>query len=374
MLDARQFTVAFTSRGIRFFTGVPDSLLKEFCAYVMRELPADQHIIAANEGGSVGLAIGHFLATGSPALVYMQNSGFGNAINPLLSLADPDVYGIPMLLLVGWRGKPGDKDEPQHVKQGRVMTQMIEAMELPWSILPKDQVAADACVAAALNTALERSTPFVLLVDKDTFAPAGSLSDHWNIDSPSREEALIALLDAVGSKAIFTATTGMLGRELYERRAAQCDTQARDFLTIGGMGHNCSVAAGIALQNPDKEVWCLDGDGSLLMHMGSMAVIAQAAPKNLFHVVFNNGVHDSVGGQPTAVRSIDVPSAAKAAGYLDAFSAGSRAEISRAVGTMHQRGGPILLDIKVKPGNRPGIGRPKETPVQAKQAFMQGDA
>lgn len=370
MIEAGHFTAKLTSHGISFFTGVPDSLLKEFCAFVMRELPADRHVIAANEGGSVGLAIGHYLATGKPALVYMQNSGFGNAVNPLLSLADPDVYGIPMILLVGWRGKPSDKDEPQHVKQGRVMTQMIDAMELPWAILPKEAAAADICLDEAVQTAIARSTPFVILVDKDTFAPAGKAEDASSDTLPSREEALIAVLDAVGPQPIFTATTGMLGRELYERRVTKGHSHGHDFLTIGGMGHNCSVAAGMALQTPDSEVWCLDGDGSLLMHMGSLAVIAQMAPKNLFHVIFNNGVHDSVGGQPTAVRGIAVPAVASATGYTDAFTASSLADIPRLVQTMRQLGGPVLLDLKVKPGNRAGIGRPKETPAHAKQDFM----
>jgi phosphonopyruvate decarboxylase len=217
------------------YTGVPDSLLKEFGKHVMAELPRDRHIIAANEGAAVGIALGHYLRTERPALVYLQNSGFGNTVNPLLSLADADVYGVPMLLMVGWRGQPGVKDEPQHVKQGRVMTAMIEAMDLPYAVLPQDTQEAEACLTEAVEKAEAGSTPYVILVEKDTFAAAEVAPGNAPPgDLASREDALKALASAVGDEAIIVSTTGMLSRELFEHREATGESGARDFLTVGG--------------------------------------------------------------------------------------------------------------------------------------------
>jgi phosphonopyruvate decarboxylase len=310
MIDAARFTKKLEELGVGFFTGVPDSLLKDFCAYVMAELPAERHVIAANEGASVGLAIGYYLKTQKPALVYMQNSGFGNAVNPLLSLADNDVYGIPMVLLVGWRGQPGVKDEPQHVKQGRIMTDMLDAMKMPWSVLPKDAAQCDDALKAAVDLAQREKTPVVLLVEKDSFDKF-RMPAHVLLDLPSREEALIALVKEIGNDAIQVSTTGMLSRELFEYRNNTGANENRDFLTVGGMGHCSSIALGIAMQEKNREVWCLDGDGALLMHMGGLPVMAAHASKNFFHVIFNNGVHDSVGGQPDGGGSMPSAGAGK---------------------------------------------------------------
>jgi phosphonopyruvate decarboxylase len=370
MIEPGRVVAHLASRGVDMYTGVPDSLLKEFGKHVMAELPRDKHIIAANEGAAVGIALGHYLRTGRPALVYLQNSGFGNTVNPLLSLADADVYGVPMLLMIGWRGQPGVKDEPQHVKQGRVMTAMIEAMDLPYAVLPHDTQEAKACLTDAVKQAEAGSTPYVILVEKDTFAAAEVSPDAPPVDLASREDALKALANAVGDEAIIVSTTGMLSRELFEHREATGESGARDFLTVGGMGHASSIALGVAKQERDREVWCFDGDGALLMHLGSLAIIADHAPANYLHVVFNNGVHDSVGGQPTSIDMVDIPALAMAAGYRHAEAVQDLADVDEAIERLRDAGGPSLLELRVRPGNRPGIGRPRRTPVQSKQAFM----
>ena len=372
MIDPGWFVDRVQAAGIRMFTGVPDSLLKDFGAHVMTELPREQHVITANEGAAVGLALGHYLRTGEPALVYLQNSGFGNTVNPLLSLADPDVYGVPMLVLVGWRGQPGVKDEPQHVKQGRVQAALLDAIEVPWEVLPHDHNDADDTIARMTSAALEGNTPAVLLVEKGTFAAAASAPPPPPGTSarPSREDALIAVVEALGDATINVSTTGMLSRELFELRERTGADAGRDFLTVGGMGHASSIALGVALQESDREVWCLDGDGALLMHLGSLAVVADHGPTNLFHVVFNNGVHDSVGGQPTSIVSVDVPGVAQASGYRYAAVTDDLAAVPRLVAELRQHGGPSLLEVQVRPGNRPDIGRPTRTPAQSKQAFM----
>lgn len=374
MIDPARFVDRLSSLGVELFTGVPDSLLKALNTRIARALPPDQHVIAANEGASVGLAIGHYLRTGGPAAVYLQNSGFGNLVNPLLSLADPDVYGVPMLLLVGWRGRPGTHDEPQHVKQGRVMTALLDALELPWTILPEEDEPAEACVAQALETARTRSCPYVLLVGRGTFDDAGvaapPATGPGGERAAGREEMLTALVDALGGATINVATTGMLGRELFELRARRGEEGARDFLTVGGMGHATSIALGVAMREDAREVWCLDGDGALLMHLGTAAVIADRGPANLHHVVFNNGVHDSVGGQPTSIGVVDVAAAARALGYHWAQSTRDPAAVAGHVAEMRRRGGPCLLELRVRPGSRPDVGRPTRTPAASKQAFM----
>jgi phosphonopyruvate decarboxylase len=380
MIDPGRFVEDLRAAGLGFVTGVPDSLLRPFCAYVIDDLPADEHVIAANEGAAVGLAMGSYLRTGAPSLVYLQNSGFGNTVNPLLSLADPDVYGIPMVLLVGWRGEPGVADEPQHVKQGRVMEALLDALELPWAVLPDAPDAASDAAATALTTAVERSCPSVLLVRKGTFAareaseraPAasGRSGEASSADLASREDALAALVPLIGDDAIVVSTTGMLSRELFELRADAGRSGDRDLLTVGGMGHASSIALGVALHESDREVWCLDGDGALLMHLGAVATIAEHGPANFHHVVFNNGVHDSVGGQSTSIGVVDVAAAVAALGYRHAASTRDLDTLPTEVDALRSAPGPALLELRVRPGNRAGIGRPTRTPAESKRALM----
>jgi phosphonopyruvate decarboxylase len=372
MIDPARFVNHLHRLGVTLYTGVPDSLLKQLGSHIMVTLPRERHVIAANEGAAVAIAMGHYLRTATPAVVYLQNSGMGNTINPLLSLADPDVYGTPMVVVVGWRGQPGVKDEPQHVKQGRVMEALLDALDLPWAVLPRDPDGADVTMADAVKTALDGDTPYVVLVEKGTFADADVTPPAVEASAglPSRADALVALADAVGPDAVIVSTTGMLSRELFEHRERESADGSRDFLTVGGMGHASAIALGVAMREPTREVWCLDGDGALLMHLGSLAVIADHAPATYFHVVFNNGVHDSVGGQPTSVGLVDVPAAAQAMGYRHAERAAGLDDLPAAVERLRAAGGPALLELQVRPGNRPGIGRPTRTPQESKRAFM----
>jgi len=372
MIPPQRVVDELTDLGVDFYAGVPDSLLKEFGKHVMATLPREQHVITANEGAAVALAMGHYLRTGDPGVVYLQNSGFGNLINPLLSLADPEVYGVPMLVIIGWRGQPGVKDEPQHVKQGRVMPAMLDAMEVPWAVLPHDAEGAAACLREAVATARAQSTPYAIAVEKGTFAAAdvdlgGEAAGQ---DLASREDALKAAVAAVGEEALIISTTGMLSRELFEHRVDTGEDASGDFLTVGGMGHASSIALGVAQAEPSREVWCFDGDGALLMHLGTLAVAGDHAPSNFFHLVFNNGTHDSVGGQPTSISVVDIPTVARAVGYRHAAATTDPADLAEAIAAVRDAGGPALLELRVRPGNREGIGRPTRTPAEAKRAFM----
>lgn len=369
MLECAATYSLIREQGFRFFTGVPDSLLKDFCAYVTDHAPRGDHIIAANEGMAVALAIGEFLGTGEPAVVYMQNSGIGNAVNPLLSLADPEVYGVPMLLVIGWRGEPGVKDEPQHVKQGRRMTELLDAMELPWYLLPTGLEEAATVIAEAGRRMRTHMGPVAMLVRSGTFERYDLEHESLTDFAMDREEAVKRIAAQLGEEDVVVSTTGKTSRELYEYRGEQ-GRHGNDFLTVGGMGHTASIAAGIAIKRPDRQVVCLDGDGSLIMHMGALGVIAQAAPGNLLHVVINNGAHDSVGGQPTVGYDIDIPAIAIACGYRAAVSVQTPQHLEEELLELRRQQGPTLLEVKVNKGARADLGRPKATPLENRKALM----
>jgi phosphonopyruvate decarboxylase len=370
MIEPFELLRVLASHGVTFFTGVPDSLLKEFCDCVADRAAPGDHLIAANEGGAVAAALGYHLATGRTPLVYLQNSGLGNAINPLLSLADPAVYGTPMLLLIGWRGEPGTRDEPQHAKQGAVTLALLDAMELPYAILDADTRELQNAVTGLLDRA--RGMPCAMVVRKGTFAacrapittrPAGSLDREWTI---------AGIADSAAPGDLFVATTGVTARELYEHRVRRREDHARDFLVIGGMGHASQIAHALAVHQPSRQVYCLDGDGALLMHMGALATIGASRVRNFRHVVLNNGAHESVGGQPTAALSIDVPAIARAAGYARAARIEVANELPRAVRELREGDGPALLEVRIATGHRSDLGRPASPPAHYKNALMHG--
>jgi len=371
MLDPHELYKNFVSQGIRFFTGVPDSLLKDFCAYVDQNVPSANHMIAANEGNAIALAAGHYLATAEPACVYLQNSGLGNAINPLISLVDKDVYSIPMLLLIGWRGEPGMQDEPQHEKQGAVTCGLLDTLSLPNTILPQTPKEARLAIERAVATMKDRQSPYALVVRRGTFVPY-SVSGRAEQKHLLRERAIHTILDSLPSQDIVVATTGKTSRELFEYREKKGQDHGKDFLTVGSMGHASSIALGIALAKPEKAVWCLDGDGALIMHMGALAVIGQSSPKNLTHVVLNNGAHESVGGQPTAGFMVDFCAIAQSCGYQDVYRAESEDQLKqhlRAISTRKKKG-PGFLEIRLRQGARENLGRPTFTPKENKKDFM----
>ena len=369
MIAPAFFIEKLRDNGIDCFAGVPDSLLKNICAYITDHFDAAHNIIAANEGAAVGLAAGHYLATGQTACVYMQNSGEGNIINPLASLTDPEVYNIPVLLLIGWRGRPGVHDEPQHVKQGKVTTGLLNTMGVNFDVLSKEEDKAEKQIAKAVE-ALKRKEVYALVIEKDTFEDYKLQNVEQNDLAMSREEAIQTVAASLGEKDCIVSTTGMISRELFEYRAAMNQGHERDFLTVGSMGHASQIALGIAMAKPDRKVWCFDGDGAAIMHMGSMAIVANKAPKNYVHVVFNNGAHDSVGGQPTVGLKIDLPAVARAVGYPYSYSVGNKKELDVILNEVKNLEGPVFVEVKVKKGNRKDLGRPTTTPIQNKEALM----
>lgn len=364
------FVNTLKEHSIDFYVGVPDSLLKNICAYITDNLPESQNIIAANEGGAMGIAAGYHLATGKVPVVYMQNSGEGNIINPLASLTDKEVYNIPVLLVIGWRGRPGVKDEPQHVKQGKVTTGLLNTMGINYAILPKDEegVAKQIKIAAEFMKATNEC--YALVIEKDTFDDYKLQNVENNDLTMTREEAIRTVAASVDDNACIIGTTGMISRELFEARTAWNQGHERDFLTVGAMGHASQIALGIALQKPERKVYCFDGDGASIMHMGNMAISASMKCKNYVHVVFNNGAHDSVGGQPTVGLKIDLCAVAKAVGYAASYSVDTTEALAETLETIKNVEGPVLLQVCVKKGNRKNLGRPTTTPIQNKEALM----
>lgn len=371
MLSPKIFIESLAAKGIDFFAGVPDSLLKNVCAFISDTLDDRHNIIAANEGAAVGLAAGHYLATGHIPCVYMQNSGEGNAINPLASLTDKEVYGIPVLLVIGWRGEPGVHDEPQHVKQGKITLPLLDAMGIRHEILSQDETEFRSQLDGAVRHMSETGEAFAFIVRKNTFEPY-TLQRHEVNEYPlSREEAIQKVAASLSAKDVIVSTTGMISRELFEYRTAQGQGHERDFLTVGSMGHASQIALGIALEKTDRRVWCFDGDGATLMHLGSVAIIADKAPENFVHVIFNNGAHDSVGGQPTVGLKVNLAGIAKAAGYKDAVSVTTADDLGSALKALKTMRGPVLLEVRVHRGNRKDLGRPTTTPIQNRDALME---
>lgn len=370
MLSVQRIFAQFRGKGISFYTGVPDSLLKDFCAYITDHTTDTDHVVAANEGSAVALAAGHYLATGEKALVYMQNSGIGNAANPLLSLADPDVYGIPMIVMVGWRGEPGRPDEPQHVKQGRIMHRLIRAMEIPYTVLDDTVVDATGVLNEACDWADKERTPYIILVRAGTFESYTLQTDRKSDYPLDREQAIKMIVDRLQCDDLVVSTTGKASRELFAYREARGDGHGNDFLTVGSMGHCSQIALGVALNRPDRHVYCIDGDGAVIMHMGGLGTIGQTGPRNFKHVVINNGAHDSVGGQPTAGFKIDLVAVSQASGYAFARRVETREELEVALGDLRNAAGPALLEIRVRIGARPDLGRPSRVPRQNRDSFM----
>lgn len=371
MIDVKNFYESLKKRGIDFFTGVPDSLLKDICAYIADHSNPENNIITANEGGAIALGAGYHLATNKVPLIYMQNSGIGNAINPLLSLADKEVYSIPMILMVGWRGEPGVKDEPQHIKQGRVLLEMLNSMEIPYLIIDKD-ADFDKVIDDLYKKSVEQNCPVALIVKKGTFS-SYELTDNQEVKwEMSREEALSVILKHIPDDAVIVSTTGMLSRELFEIRELRNQSHQADFLTVGSMGHTLQIASGIAISKPDKLVYCLDGDGSAIMHLGNYAVSGSLSIPNLRIVIFNNEAHDSVGGQRTVGGQINFGAIARASNISDFGVVKNEHEISADFMRGFNKSNKIsFLEVKITKGARKDLGRPTSSPVENKNSLKQ---
>jgi phosphonopyruvate decarboxylase len=371
MINVRDFCDSLQDAGISFYTGVPDSLLAELCSCLSHLFKSDQHVICANEGNAIGMAIGHFLATGSPALVYMQNSGLGNALNPLVSLAAHQVYSIPMLLVIGWRGEIDDhgvqiKDEPQHEVQGKITKSLLDLLEIPFYILDKDSDIFDIVSKVTILTKrLQR--PIALLVRKNVFQKYTPQIIQHKTHALTRAKSLEIVISSLNPSIPVISTTGKLSRELYEIRKKTEKNLQRDFLTVGGMGHASSIATGFANSYAGK-VACLDGDGAIIMHMGALTNSAKC--NNMIHIVFNNGAHESVGGQPTKGLELSLKEIALKCGYAQTYEAISEESICEAINIASQQKSSVFIEIICSNSSLPELGRPESSTRKNRNDFM----
>ncbi len=357
--------------GADFYTGVPDSLLKPLCNYLMHTYGIDKshHLIAANEGNCAALAAGYHLATGKVPVVYMQNSGEGNIINPAASLLSDKVYAIPMIFIIGWRGEPGVHDEPQHVYQGEVTVKLLEDMDIASFIVSKETTREELQEAMArFHDVLAKGKQVAFVVRK------GALSYEEKVvyknDNKMLREEIMRHITAVSGEDPLVSTTGKASRELFEIREANGQGHKYDFLTVGSMGHSSSIALGIAVNKPDQKIWCVDGDGAVLMHMGAMAVMGSVKPQNLVHILINNEAHETVGGLPTVAGKVDFPAIAEACGYDTAKKVDGFAALDVALKKAKAEAGLHFLEVSCAIGARDDLGRPTTTALENKENFM----
>lgn len=358
--------------GADFYTGVPDSQLKALCNYLMARYGIDpkHHVIAANEGNCTALAAGYHLATGKIPVVYMQNSGEGNIINPVASLLNDKVYAIPVVFIVGWRGEPGVHDEPQHIYQGEVTVKLLEDMGISSFVIGKETT--EEALSAKMEefrTILAAGKDVAFVIRKGALTDAPKV-DYRNDNTMIREQIIQHIVKVSGEDPV-VSTTGKASRELFETRVANGQSHKYDFLTVGSMGHSSSIALGVAIQKPEQRIWCVDGDGAVLMHMGAMAVIGTNRPKNLIHVVINNGAHETVGGMPTVAKDIDLVAIAKACGYPYAVCVNNFDDLDRELAAAKQRNELSLIEAKCSIGAREDLGRPTTTALENKRNFME---
>lgn len=369
MICPNSYLEFLLSKDIEFFSGVPDSLLRNFCNCIADQVNESSHVITANEGAAVGLSLGYYLGTGKIPLVYMQNSGLGNIVNPILSLASSEVYGVPMLLMIGWRGKPGEKDEPQHIHQGRILLKMLDVLDIPYVILSGDLDKAKYETSNLIEKSKKESRPTALVINNDLFETYTKLETKSFFEI-TRDQAICTVASSIDEDSAIVATTGMASRELFEYRSTNNLGHQKDFLTVGGMGHASQIALGLAMKQPNRTIYCLDGDGAALMHLGSLGISGQSNCKNFVHVVLNNGVHGSVGGQPTIGFNINFCDIAKSCGYVEVFKCSTEEEIISALKLSKNVCGPSFVEIQISNKNKKGIGRPTSTPKENKINLM----
>lgn len=351
MLDQKKAFEVLAQNGITYFVGVPDSYLNGFCDYVLDNFP-ERNVIAANEGNAVGIAVGHYFATEEISLVYMQNSGQGNAINPLASLVDKTVYAVPMILLIGWRGQGNtEPNHPQHKLQGEITTELLDIMHIPYSVLTDSDEEFGKAVEKAAGYCRRNRSPYAFIVPKGVMAASDKSNNMDDTYPMSREEAIETILDHMPKDTIYSATTGRATRELFFLREKRKETKAHDFLNVGSMGHASSVALGIAAEKPGRRVVVLDGDSAAIMHMGAMTMVRKVNVPNFMHVVLNNGAHESVGGQPSAGHLVDFTQIAEACGYATVGKAiENRKELITAIENLKGCGQASFIDCRIHKG------------------------
>ena len=367
MIDVEQIIRYLNEKDINFFSGVPDSQLSSFCDYIEENC---NNTIAANEGNAVAIAAGYHLTTGNYPVVYLQNSGLGNIVNPVTSLTHEKVYSIPIIYVIGWRGQPGVHDEPQHKKQGEITLDLLEMLDIDYYVINNQTTFDDltGTFESQFLESLSNGKSVAIVVSKGAFKEYNIKKSNNN--TLTREEAIQTVAGYLNNDDMIVSTTGKSSRELFEYRESQNQGHGNDFLTVGSMGHSSSIALGIAMNNENRKIFCFDGDGALLMHMGSVALVGSKHPKNFYHVMLNNSAHESVGGLPTIMSDIHIKELIMSCGYNNIFNASSKDELIKILPDFIESEGPVFLNIDVSIESRDDLGRPTTTPIENKNDFM----
>ena len=355
MLSPLELIKYFKKKKINFFSGVPDSILKNF-TNILDNSKNFEHYVCVNEGSAIGLAIGYFLRKKKLALVYLQNSGLGNAINPLVSIADKKVYKIPMILLIGWRGSPGVKDEKQHLTIGKITLPILKNMGIRYKVVKNLN---DIKNSNLIDYSRINRIPVAFLIKKGSIKENNKKVQNKNTNDILRSEFIIKLLNKISNKDRIIASTGFNSRELYQLRTQNKIETGKDFYLVGGMGHTGIVTLGYSLKNKKKNIICLDGDGSFLMHMGSMVTIGKYAKKNYKYILLNNLAHESVGGQKTLIETLNLEKFSKAIGFKNYIKIDKKDSIEKKLVFFLKRKGPSFLEVKIKCKSMNNLIRPE---------------
>ena len=371
MVNLKQLFEALDDKGVKFFTGVPDSLLNNFCLYLVNKIPDGQHVMAANEGNAIAIAAGHYMATGDIPVVYMQNSGIGNATNPLLSLTHDSVYGIPMILVIGWRGDPAISDHAQHKKQGELTPVLMKDLDIPYEILDDENTVVDK-FAWAVEKAKEISSPVALIAKKAILTEKVKKQEYPKSKLMNREEAVSAVVDILGNDAVYLGTTGRATREVHEQLKLHGVSEGHEWQNVGSMGHVSSVGLGIALAKPEQKVVVFDGDAAAVMHLGAFATNCRYKAGNMIHIVLNNGVNESVGGQPSAGYVVNLTEIAAACGYkAPGHAVETKEELQAIVKDYQKEDMPLFIDVHVRQGIRSDMPKLNIDHKAQKEALME---
>lgn len=370
MVSCEELFRTFRKFGFNFYTGIPCSIFKDWINFIV-ERKDTQHVIGTSEGETIAIATGYYLASKDFPVVYMQNSGLGNSVNPLTSLTAPEVFGIPFLLLISWRGEPRLEDEPEHKKMGKITTNILDTLHIPYSIMPDNIEGIEATLGEAKRFMQQKSTPYAILIGKGTIGKYDKVQKKIRFPSTiSREEAIKLAADKLHKSGLIVSTTGKISRELFEYIESTRRNHQNIFYTVGSMGCSTGIALGLALRKKKKKIFLFDGDGACLMKLGSMATVGHYFPANFFHILFDNQCYDSTGGQPTVSKTVDFVGIAESCNYRYAELATSHEELEYSLNRLIRKRGPYMLVAKVKSGARDNLGRPTIKPQENKEKFI----
>ena len=363
MIKTEEFISFLTKKKINFFCGVPDSTLNSFLNAL--SIKKKKNVIAPNEGGAVALAMGYYLKTKKIPLVYMQNLGLGNATDPLTSLCAPEVYSIPMVLLIGWRGNPHMKDEPQHLVTGKNTLNILKLFKIKTVIIRSNK--SFKSIGKIINHSQKFKKIVAIVVPPGIFSKLSVKVKKSNL--PIRSNVIEKILRSVKKNTRIISTIGFSSREFFQVKKEKKIKNGKLFLMVGGMGHASATSLGVHLNSGKNEVICVDGDGAFLMHMGNVATAGVYAKKNFKYILFDNNAHESTGVQPTISNKINFKKIASGFGFKKVYELKTKKDVENKLSKIMKLTQPTFIRIVVATGTFKKLERPKDL-YEIKDKFM----